>query len=68
MKPLDSKGIIAELDSGKFPFARVGKEFVMIEDVTRPIFIVEEEEAKDIERRLRNGERSRGLFRRMASM
>ena len=62
---LDSKGIIAELDSGKFPFARVGKEFVMIEDVTRPIFIPEEEEAKDIERRLRNGERSRGLFRRM---
>ena len=62
---LDSKGIIAELDSGKFPFARVGKEFVMIEDVTRPIFIAEEEEAKDIERRLRNGERSRGLFRRM---
>ena len=62
---LDKREIIKQMDDGTFPFEDVSREFVMIEENTKAVFIPFEEEAREIEIRIRKGERNRNLMRRM---
>lgn len=50
---LDKKNILAEFRRGRYPFAKVGKEFKLIEENTKTIFINREEQADEILRELR---------------
>ena len=43
---LDKKGIMKEFYRGKYNFAKVAKEFQLIEQETKTIFICKEPEAK----------------------
>ena len=45
---LDKKGIMKEFYRGKYNFAKVAKEFQLIEQETKTIFICKEPEAKEI--------------------
>ena len=65
---LDRKGIVDRLERGaadnfSFPFARVAEDFKLIESGTKAVLIPKEPKAEALARRLRTGERSRGLFR-----
>lgn len=63
---LDKKGIIKKLDEQRIdtiPFASVAKEFQLIENDTKAIFIVDTPEAVDLKDQLRYGIRSRDVMR-----
>ena len=59
---LDDKRIMEDIS--RFAFSTVGEKFKIIEENTRSVSILfRDEEAQDLERRLRAGERSRALLR-----
>jgi CRISPR-associated endonuclease/helicase Cas3 len=64
---LDARDIIGQMEVGVrsclIPFASVAKQFKLIENNTRTIFIDKEPDAKVIADRIRRGERSRQLVR-----
>ncbi len=62
---LDQKGILKLINGDKvrFPFRQIAAKFILIEELTRPIFIPYDQVGKELETRLRNGERSRSLLR-----
>jgi CRISPR-associated endonuclease/helicase Cas3 len=60
----DQKGILPMLRDGSFPFRTVAERFHLIENDTRTIYIPLGEGAALVER-LRQGERSRTLFRQL---
>ena len=71
---LDRKGILDAfargIEGSCFPFASVAREFQLIENTTRTVYVQPEEgdkEAKRLAERLRNGERTRDLFRALGS-
>lgn len=66
---LDREGIVEMLDaSGNTPvFERAAQSFRLIEEGTRSILVPQEPEAQTCARRLRAGERGRGLLRRSAA-
>lgn len=61
---LDAKRILPRLRSGTFPFEDIARDFHLIENDTRTIYIPWEAGAELIER-LRSGERSKKLFRKL---
>lgn len=65
----DAKHIVEQMEEGRrslsFPFASVAKQFRLIENDTRTILITKEEEAQQLLKRLRYGERSRKLLRQV---
>ena len=61
---LDAKGIMKLIRERFYPFATLAKEFVLIENQTRSVFIPWDDRGKEIERQLRNGRRSRDLMRK----
>lgn len=64
---LDAKNIIEQFEAGRksqlFPFASVAKQFQLIENDTKTIFICQEPEAQALMERIRRGECSRQLLR-----
>ena len=60
----DKHQILSQVNSGAFPFREIAEEFRLIEQNTRTIYIPLEEGETLVER-LREGERSRGLFRKL---
>ncbi|MBA4698420.1 MAG: CRISPR-associated helicase Cas3' [Ruminococcus sp.] len=60
---LDKKNILEQFQKGRFPFAKVGKEFKLIEEDTKTIFIAKEEHAKKIAEELRYKGMTRILMR-----
>ena len=64
---LDAKNIIGQLEEGRksllFPFATIARQFRLIENDTKTIFIDTEPEAEEIVERIRRGEHSRQLMR-----
>jgi len=67
---LDREKIVATLDAGakncfSFPFKKVSSSFRIIEDNTKTVYALHE--AKDLEERLHNGERTKELFRKLAN-
>jgi CRISPR-associated endonuclease/helicase Cas3 len=66
---LDKKATIGQFDNGyktfSWPFKTAASEFKLIEDDSRSIIIPVAEEAKSLISRLRSGERSRALFRKL---
>lgn len=70
---LDKKGIVEAFDDPhtrhtlSFPFATVAGEFHLIENQTKMIVIDREEDAQQLVRRFRTGERSRDLMRRIGN-
>ena len=64
---LDVKDIIGQMEEGVksrlFPFATVSRQFRLIENDKKTIFIDKEPEAKQIVERIRRGEHSRQLVR-----
>ncbi len=67
---LDQNGIVARFEDGWYkkggslPFKSVAKEFKLIETDTYAVLIPIEEDAADLARRLRAGERDRALMQR----
>ncbi|MGN1003094.1 MAG: CRISPR-associated helicase Cas3' [Oscillospiraceae bacterium] len=61
---LDQKGILTTLQKGNLPFRTVAERFHLIENATRTIYVPRGEGAALTER-LRQGERSRELFRKL---
>jgi CRISPR-associated endonuclease/helicase Cas3 len=61
----DQKEILTMLQTGSMPFHTVAERFHLIESETRTIYIPEGDGAGLVER-LRQGERSRALFRQLA--
>lgn len=61
---LDRWNILPRLRSGEFPFASIGKEFRLIDQATRTIYIPIGH-GESLIRRLRNGERNRSLFHQL---
>lgn len=60
----DQKGILPKIQEGSFPFRTVAEGFCLIEQDTRTVYIpIKEGEA--LVERLRQGERSRQLFREL---
>lgn len=67
---LDEKNIVRDLECGyenglSFPFAKVAEEFNLIENTTYSIIIPANYDARELIGRLKNGERSRELLRRI---
>jgi CRISPR-associated endonuclease/helicase Cas3 len=64
---MDSKGIINSVESGKksfnLPFRDIEEKMRIIDDYTTTVYILAE--APDLENRIRGGERSRELFRKL---
>lgn len=60
---LDKKNIMGEFEKGKFAFAKVGKEFKLIEQNTKTVLIPREERAKEIAEELRYKGASKTLIR-----
>ena len=60
----DQKGILETMHRDLFPFRTVAEKFRLIEQDTRTVYIPAGEGAALIER-LRSGERSRSLFRKL---
>ncbi len=59
---LDQKNILAMMERELMPFRRVSEKFHLIDSETQTIYIPLEE-GEELTRRLRSGERGRGLFR-----
>lgn len=70
-RELDVKEILDAFERGwqgrEFPFASVAKRFELIENTTRTVYICNDEAAKALSSRLRNGERTRALFRALGA-
>lgn len=69
---LDSCGILERLEQGwrkgmSFPFDDIAGQFHIIEDDTIPILVPREPEAAKLAERLKQGERSREIFREMGA-
>ena len=66
---LDSKNIVRKMNgslrSFSFPFREISEKFKLIEEDTRVVYYLKE--ASDFEERLRSGERSRDLFRKLGA-
>lgn len=66
---LDKKSIVERLENGVpsfcFPFASVAKDFRLIENDTKTIFITLEQEAIDLEEKIKRGQYSREIMRRV---
>lgn len=60
---LDREGIMGMIQKETYPFEKLAKKFVLIENKTKSVFIPWNDRGKEIERRLRGGERSRKLMR-----
>lgn len=60
---LDKKKILERFKKGRFPFATVGKDFKLIEQDTKTIFIVREEKAKKILEEIRYKGATKALMR-----
>ena len=60
----DKKDIIGQINQGGFPFRKVADEFRLIEEDTRTVYIPLEEGVGLIER-LRQGNISKGLYRKL---
>ncbi|MDR3210247.1 MAG: CRISPR-associated helicase Cas3', partial [Oscillospiraceae bacterium] len=65
---LDSHGVLRQIAAGykngaSFPFKDISRDFKLIDEETRSIIIPRGEDAAELLRRLRDGERSRALFR-----
>lgn len=60
---LDKKKILERFKKGRFPFATVGKEFRIIEQDTKTIFIAREERAKEILAEIRYKGATKALMR-----
>lgn len=60
---LDKKKIMDEFKKGFFPFAKVGREFKLIEQNTKTVFIAKEEKAETILEKLRYQGMTRHLMR-----
>ncbi len=60
---LDKKKILERFNKGRFPFATVGKDFKLIEQDTKTIFIVREERAKEILEEIRYKGATKALMR-----
>lgn len=60
---LDKKKILERFNKGRFPFAMVGKDFKLIEQDTKTIFIVREERAKEILEEIRYKGATKALMR-----
>lgn len=60
---LDKKKILEEFQKGRFPFAKVGKEFRLIEQNTKTVLIAREERAKEIVEELRIKGATKALVR-----
>ena len=58
---LDKKNIMKEFNKGRFSFAKVGKEFRLIEDHTKTILITKEKRAEEIRTELN----LRGITKRL---
>ena len=61
---LDRKNILATVADTPFPFSKVEKDFVLIEEATKLVFIPTELEAQRILVELKKGIRNRSLLRR----
>ncbi len=67
---LDAKAIVSRLESGyknggSFPLRTIGSEVKLIEENTHSILIPNTDESKAYAKRLRDGERSRSLMRKI---
>lgn len=60
---LDKKRVLEQFQKGRFPFTKVGREFKLIEEDTKTIFIAKEEHAKKIAEELRYKGMTRSLMR-----
>ena len=60
---LDKKSILEEFQKGRFAFAKVGKEFKLIEQDTKTVLIPREERAKEIVEELRYKGATKALIR-----
>lgn len=60
----DKKQILKRMESGNFPFEDIAKDFKLIENDTKTIYIFREENQTLISR-LRQGERTKELFREL---
>lgn len=60
---LDKKKILERFKKGRFPFATVGKEFKLIEQDTKTVFIAREEKAKEILEEIRYKGATKALMR-----
>ena len=61
---LDKKRILDEFKDKNYNFAKVGKEFKMIEENTKAVFISREEEAEEILQQIKNKGYTKSLMRR----
>ena len=61
---LDAHAILRNIENKQFPFAQTAKDFILISDATKPIFIPVGREAETIAETLRRGDYSRSLLRR----
>ena len=66
-KAQDQKGILSRIQKGDFPFATVAEAFHLIEEDTRTVYIPIGE-GEGLVDRLRQGERSRQLFRELGQV
>ena len=64
---LDQKQVVSRFEKaqGSYPFATVAGDFRLIETNTRAVIIPKGAQYRKLEERLRSGERSRGLFRKL---
>lgn len=64
---LDQKQVVSRFEKaqGSYPFATVARDFRLIETNTRAVIIPKGAQYRKLEERLRSGERSRGLFRKL---
>ena len=66
---LDSKNIVRKMNEGlrafSFPFREISDKFKLIDEDTQVIYYLKE--ASEFEKRLRSGERSRELFRKLGA-
>ena len=62
---LDQKNIMRDLNGRAMPFQDIAKAFKLIEEDTKPIFIVCDDTSRGILHRLEQGERTKEVFRAM---
>lgn len=65
-KALDRKDILGQIKNNNFPFETIAEEFKLIEAPTKTVYIPLGEGA-ELCRRLKNGEKSRALFRALGT-
>ncbi|MGI6069023.1 MAG: CRISPR-associated helicase Cas3' [Blautia sp.] len=60
---LDKKGILDQFQKGRFPFAKIGREFRLMEENTKTIFIAKEKRAIELLEEIRRKGMTRRLLR-----